>query len=413
MNKEIKIGVTVLVAFAVLIWGVNFLKGRNIFSFGDEYYGVYSRIDGLGKASPVVFKGFKIGSVQNIEFHPTQSNKFIVTFSLNKEISLPEDTRAQIYSLDLMGSKGVQFLPGESDKLLAPGDTMATSVMGDLADQVSMEVLPLKDKAERLIVKLDSVLTNAGRLFSDGNQANLASSIERFNRSMYNFERLSASLAGKVDQQGEISIMVQRMDSVLMMLTAQQPYIDTTFRNLAGFSSQLEQAQLDSVLGNLKGTLRGTNSLLGKLNQGDGSLGLLLTDEELYYSLTDVAASLNRLLVDVRHNPNRYVHFSAVNFGKKITVSDGAYGVKGVYYQVLLAQSEKPMNLDKLMVHDKYRVFEDYRDGSYYYSIGQSSSYEEIEDIYEEVRADFIESRIVAFENGEEISLKKARKKTE
>lgn len=412
MKKEIRIGLVVMVGFAILIWGVNFLKGRNIFSFGDEYYGVYSRLDGLAKASPVAMRGFKIGSVRNIEFHPTLPNKFVVTFSLDTKIHLPKDTRAQIYSLDLMGSKGVQFIPGEEEGYLTPGDTMVTSVMGDLKDQVSMEVLPLKDKAERLIVKLDSVLTNVGRVFSEDNQSNLATSIESFNRSMRNFERLSSNLASKVDDDGDVSVMVKRMDSVMMMVAAQRPYIDTTFRNLAGFTSQLEQAQLDEVLGSLRNTLQNTTTLLDNLNEGDGSLGLLLSDKELYYSLTEASASLNRLLIDVRHNPDRYVNFSAVNLGKKVYVTDGAYGIKGIFYQVELIQSPKPLNMDSVLIKDRYKVFEDYYEGDYVYSIGQARSYDEILKIHEEVKADYENSRIVAFENGKVISVKKARRKT-
>ncbi|MBI9065106.1 MAG: MCE family protein [Marinilabiliaceae bacterium] len=412
MKKEIKIGLVVMVGFAILIWGVNFLKGRNIFSFGDEYYGVYGRLDGLAKASPVAFRGFKIGSVQNIEFHPTLPNKFVVTFSLDTELELPKDTRAQIYSLDLMGSKGVQFIPGKETVYLAAGDTMVTSVMGDLKDQVSMEVLPLKDKAERLIVKLDSVLTNVGRVFSEDNQSNLSASIENFNRSMRNFERLSSNLARKVDDDGDVTMMVKRMDSVMMMVAAQRPYIDTTFRNLAGFSSQLEQAQFDEVLGSLKSTLENTTLLLNNLNEGNGSLGLLLSDKELYYSLTEASASLNHLLIDVRHNPDRYVNFSAVNLGKKVYVTDGAYGVKGVFYQVELIQSPKPLNMDSVLIKDKYKVFEDYREGDYVYSIGQARNYDEILKIHEEVKADYENSRVVAFENGEVISIKKALRKT-
>ncbi len=412
MKKEIKIGLTVLVGFAILIWGFNFLKGRNIFSLGDEYYGVYGRLDGLDKASPIAFRGFKIGSVRSIEFHPTLPNKFVVTFSLDTDIKLPKDTRAQIYSLDLMGSKGVQFMPGSADEYLAPGDTMITSVMGDLRDQVSMEVLPLKDKAERLIVKLDSVLTDVGRVFNEDNQKNLSVSIERFSRSMRNLEQMSSNLAHKVDDGGQVSVMVQRMDSVMMMLASQRPYIDTTFKNLAGFSSQLEQARIDEVLGPLKSTLQNTTLLLNKMNEGDGSLGLLLSDKELYYSLTEASASLNRLLIDVRHNPNRYVNFSAVNLGKKVTVTEGAYGIIGIFFQVQLMESTKPLDMDSVLVKGKYNVFEDYKKGNYFYSIGQARSYEEILKIYEEVKPEYENSKVVAFENGEEISVKKARRKT-
>ncbi len=410
MKKEVKIGLTVLFSFVSLVWGINFLRGRDIFHVGDYYYGSYVRIDGLTKASPVFYRGFKIGNVRDIDFHPTEPNYFLVTFELNKEIILPKDSRAQIYSLDLMGTKGVQFIPGMDTLMLAIGDTMNTSVMGDLRDQVSMEVLPLKDKAERLIVQLDSVFTNLQDLFDEENRANYKASLVSFRKSMDNFERASSNLADQMSEGGDMANIISRTDSVMLTLNSQGPYIDTVFRSMAGFSRQLEDAQIDESLAALNQTLNNTSRMLTSLNESEGSLGLLMNDKELYYSLTEVSTSLNRLLIDVRHNPKRYVSFSAIDMGKKLVVSDGAYGIKGVFFQVQLQESKKPLKMDSLVLG--YKVFEDYRKSSYYYSIGQSRDFDEIQKIYDEAKDFYGDSKVVAFENGEPISLKKAKKKT-
>nr|WP_321409653.1 MlaD family protein [uncultured Carboxylicivirga sp.] len=413
MKKEIKIGLTVLVAFVVLVWGINFLSGRDILKIGDFYYGTYARIDGLTKASPIYYKGFKIGYVRDIDFHPTLADRFLVTFELQKEVPLPVDTRAQIYSLDLMGTKGVQLLPGKSGDMLAYGDTMMTSVMGDLKDQVSMEVLPLKDKAERLIVQLDSVFTNLGDLVDEENKVSIKESMKSFQKSMENFQRISDNLSKRLDDGGDFSNVIKRTDSVMVMLSSQGPYIDTVFQSMAGFSQQLEDAQLNESLLALKKTLNSTSDLLSTINEGEGSLGLMLKDKELYYSLTEVSASLNRLLIDVRHNPKRYVSFSAIDFGKNVTVSDGSYGVLGVVYQVQLKESKKPLQMDSVILDGKYNVFEDYRNSKYYYSVGQARSFDQIEKVYDEVRPVYDEAKIVAFENGESLSIRKAKKITE
>lgn len=413
MKKEFKIGLTVFAAFVIIIWGINFLRGRDIFNIGHYYYGVYARIDGLTNASPVFYKGLKVGAVRDIEFHSTQADMFVVTFEINKEFILPTDSKAQIYSLDLMGTKGVQFIPGNDKSTMAVGDTIMTSVMGDLKDQVSMEVLPLKDKAERLIVQLDSVFANLGDVINEQNKQNLASSIESFSRSMNNFERLSASLANKMGNDGDITNVVSRMDSLMLVLNSQAPYIDTTFRSLATFTQQLEAAQIDESLAALKTTLGHTSALLASVNEKEGSLGLLLSDKELYHSLTDVSTNLNRLLIDVRHNPNRYVNFSAINVGKKVVVSDNAYGIYGVVYQIVIEESKTPLDINSFELDSSFRVFEDYRKSHYYYSVAQSDSFDEIQKIFEKIKPFFEKSRIVAFENGEEISIKKAQKLTE
>ncbi len=409
MKKEIKIGITVLVAFLTIIWGLNFLKGRNIIKIGEYYYGVYSRIDGLTKASPVYYRGFKIGSVRDIGFHPERSDRFLVTFVLNNELELPKDSKAQIYSLDLMGSKGVQFVPGESKELLMVGDTMVTSVMGDLKDQVSMEVIPLKDKAERLIVKMDTVFSSFNTIF-DEEKIQFHASMLNLNRSLMHFEAISRHLSNKVDEDGEVTVMLQRTDSIMAMLSAQKPYIDTTFINLAKFSKQLEGAHIDESIEQLKLTLGSVNSIINKLNNGEGTMGKVLSDDDLYLSLNDVATNLNRLLVDVRHNPKRYVSFSAIDLRKKVVVAEEGNNVNDIVYQVVLKKSKKPLDMQRQILDGKYNVFEDYRDSKYFYTIGQASTFDEAQKTLDEVIGIFDESEIAALQNGIPISVKEAKK---
>ncbi len=411
MKKEVKIGLTVFVSFVILIWGFNFLKGRNLIEVGTSYYGVYERIDGLTKASPVYFRGFKIGSVRDIEFHPTEPNRFLVTFALFDEMNIPADSKAQIYSLDLMGTKAVQFVMGKSPEFLAVGDTMNTSVVGDLADKMSMEVLPLKDKTERLIVKLDTVLTNIGTVFSE-EKHRFHNSMRNLDYSLRHFESISRNLAKKMEDDGEVSLMLQRTDSLIAMMSAQRPHIDSTFSNLAAFSQQLKEAEIDGTVEQLRLTLGSANALLDSINNGKGSLGKLMGDDEFYYSLNEVSSNLNRLLLDFRHNPDRYVSFSAVNFGRKVVVSDQAYGVGGVVYEIQLAQSKKPLNFEATILDGKYTVFEDFRNSKYVYTVGQTRNFDEASKILDEVIKIYDESELVALENGVPISLKKAQKLT-
>lgn len=410
MKKEVKIGLTVFVSFIIVIWGFNFLKGHNLIEVGNSYYGVYDRIDGLTKASPVYFRGFKVGTVRDINFHPTQPNRFLVTFTLFDEIGIPADSKAQIYSLDLMGTKGVQFIIGHSEQMLAVGDTMNTSVVGDLADKMSMEVLPLKDKTERLIVKLDTVLTNIGQIFSE-EKSRFHSSMYNLDRSLRHFESISRNLAKKMEDDGEVTMMLQRTDSLVAMLSAQRPHIDSTFSNLANFSQQLEDANIDATVEQLRSTLSSANDLLDSINDGKGSLGKLMSDDEFYYSLNDVSNSLNRLLIDFRHNPDRYVSFSAVNFGRKVMVTDQAYGVGGIVYEIQILASKTPAKMDSTILDGKYKIFEDYRDSKYIYSLGQTRHFDEASKILDEVKDLYDEANIVALENGVPISLKKARRK--
>ena len=217
IKKEIKIGVLFIVSLFIVIWGIGFLKGRNFFQNSSYYYGRYSRVEGLNVGSPIYYKGFKIGSVRKIEFDSKNINEFLVTFSLTKSLPITNRTVAQLYSVDLMGSKAIQFINNDgfifhNENELFPGDTLRTSIMGDLKDQVSTEVFPLKDKVENLIVKLDSVLTNIGGLFTAENRENLNLSIKSFHRTVSSLESSALILQNELSYGGSIHESLENIE---------------------------------------------------------------------------------------------------------------------------------------------------------------------------------------------------------
>ena len=413
LNKEFKIGLTAISAFAILIWGLNFLKGNDIFFSGNKYYGIYKRVDGLTDASPVYYKGFKIGAVRNIEIHDINKVNFIVTFEINDDVTFPSNTIAQIYSLDLMGSKGVQFIEGDSKTFLNPGDTLKSSVIGDFVDQMSMQVLPLKEKTEKLIVKLDSTLTQLSDYFSPENKKRFDRIMQSLDNTMVNIDHISAEADRKLKTGGVIDNSLNNIDSLVASVAAKRQEIISTIDNLSEFSKNLAKADLNESLGSLKNTLGEVDSLLMTVNSGEGSLGMMLHDKELYYRLTDASADLDRLLLDVKHNPKRYLSFSAINFGKKVYIQDNGLGKNGIAFMVLLKKSEKPIDhLAGKEIESGLRIYEDYDGDNYLYTTGQSNSYEEAENILSRVKPQYPDANIIAYEYGQSIRVNKAIKKT-
>lgn len=413
IRREIKIGFLVLVSLAGLIWGLNFLKGTNILLSGDTYYGVYSRVDGLNQGSPIYYKGFKVGSVREIKMHPTQQGLFLISFFINEPVQLNENTIAQIYSLDLMGSKGVQLIETPGTRLLKPGDTLRTSVMGDLVDQVSMEVLPLKEKTERLIVKLDSVLTDIGSVFSVENRKNLEYSIKGLHHTMANVALISEKLNHALDDNGSIGMSLSNLEAFSNALQMQRANLDIITANLAGFAVQLNQSDISGLMSSADSTLIVLNDLIEKATKGDGSLGMLLSDQSLYLNMQDATANLDRLLADIRHNPERYLHFSAVNFGRRIYVNtdESLAEEKGITFKVKVAQSNTPLEIRNTIVLDDKVVFEDYNGKSYVYTVGETRSYPEILKLNDRLLPIFPEANIIALKDGKPIRLKSALRK--
>lgn len=411
LKKEYKIAITIIAALAIIIWGMGFLKGKNVFNTGTVYYGVYSKMNGLTEASPIHYHGYKVGSVMEVNFHPGQQDRFVVSFSINKEMPVTENTIAQIYSFDLMGAKAVRFVDGKGGKQLQPGDTLKTSVESSLSEDLE----PIKNKVENMVVSLDSTLSSLSGVFSDDNNQSLEEGMKSFRTMMHNLEQTTGAVKASLGNGGALNRTLANIDTVTGGLARQQDNIATTMKNVSDFSGKLNQMHLDSLALRLDSGLLMVNALLEQAQSGEGSLGLLLSDEGLYYNLMDASANLDRLLADIRHNPGRYVSFSAVDFGRDVTVkvSDELAEQKGIVYKVKIAESKEPLELKNQMVKDQYRIFEDTDGRKYTYTIGHSSSYAEIKQLRDEILSEFPEADVVALQDGKPVRLVKALRQTD
>lgn len=410
LKKEYKIAITIVVALTILIWGMSFLKGKNIFDSGTVYYGVYSKIEGLTESSPIYFHGYKVGSVLEIQFYPEREDRFVVAFSMDKEMPLNENTRALIYSFDLMGAKAVRLVNESTGNTLEPGDTLKTGIEGGL----TAELTPIKNKVENLVVKLDSTLSNLSDVFSDENNQSLEEGMKSFRAMMKNLEQTTAAVNASLGNGGALNKTLENIDAVTGELAQQQDNIAVTMENVAGFSGQLKEMHLDSMAVQIDSSLILLNSFLLQAQNGEGSLGLLLSDKGLYYNLMDASANLDRLLADIRHNPGRYLSISAVDLGRDVylNVSDERAEQKGIVYKVQVAESDKPLDLKNQMVKDEYRIFEDTDGQKYTYTIGNSSSYPDIKGLRDDILPLFPQADVVAFRDGKPIRLIKALRQT-
>ena len=419
IRPEIKIGILVLASLFILIWGFNFLKGRNFFLQSHYYYGIYNRIEGLNEGSPIFFKGFKIGTVRKIEFNPKNQNEFLVTFYLTKDLAINSKTVAQLYSVDLLGSKAIQFINSsdfneEGTIDLYPGDTLKTSIMGDLKDQVSIEVLPLKDKVENLIISFDTVLTNIGGIFTYENKNNLNQAISSFYRTVISLEESMLIFNNSLKEGGNLKESFKNIEDFTAALKEQTDNLNGITTNLRNFAEQLNDLNISGIVSKIDSTICNITNLIEKTSSGEGSLGMLLEDKTLYLNLTDAAASLDRLMIDIRHHPGRYVNFSAINLGKKVykNPEEQSAEKQGIIFKVKIAETETPAhNLkNQILLGDK-NVFEDYTGKKYVYTICETYSYNEAQDVLNQLHKLYPNASIIALQNGNPIKLEKALRK--
>ena len=315
IRREAKLALTALAAVFILIWGINFLKGSSLFESKSTFYGVYDSVEGLKVSSGVIYRGYQVGQVISIQFTGERFDRVLVKFSVDKGLELPSNTLAMIQSADLMGSKVVALVPGDSHVFAVSGDTLRSQVERGLMEQVSQQMLPLKQKAERLLGSLDSVLLIVQGLFNEETKKNLSNSFGSIDRTLRNLEGASGNLDTLIQgESARISSILQDVNSTTGNLRNNNEEISNILGNVSAISDSLRQASLHQTLMSLDYILATTDSIMNKINRGEGTIGALLNDNDLYYNLNQVSENLNRLLVEFRYNPKRFINLSLIDF---------------------------------------------------------------------------------------------------
>ncbi len=413
LTKTSKIGILVVLCLTLLIWGINFLKGRDIFRTEKVFYARYKNVGGLTATTLVTLNGLKVGYVREIYFAEDLSGDLIVKIALHNNFPLPSGTSAQIASSDLLGSKVVKLNLGKSDKLLQANDTLKSQMDVDIMQQVNEQIAPIKAKAERLIENLDSIVSKASKIMNDDSQHNITESIRQIHSTMTNLENISASLNEVIGgQKKSLASTFSNIGEITGNLKVNSEKLGHIMNNFSTFSDSLSKMEINKTIKHIDGSVVDLNRILNKIDTSNGTLSLLVNDPRLYQNINYSTENLNRLLVDFRLNPKRYVHFSALDFGRKINIvtPSDAQLADSVTFKVQLFASPSPVTLTSPIFKGIEEVFETKSGDIYYYSTAQYSSYDKVRMILNKVQGAFPEAILKCFKNGKEISLKNGLK---
>lgn len=317
IKKEVKIGFIMLLAIALLFWGANYLKGTNLLDKSKRFFAIYERVDGLGTSNPVVINGFKVGQVEEISFLPDNSGRLLVKFSVSKEnFRISKDTRAKIISSDILGSKSIELKLGHSNEELQNLDTLESDIEASLTESVNQQIAPLKRKAEDLIRTVDSAIITVSAIFNKKARNDLDASFTSIKNSLQTFERTMNQVDGMVkDERQKISGILTHLESITKNLANNNEKLSASLENIEAISDSLAGANLKQTVNNAAFAMSEVSEVMRKINQGEGSLGQLINNDTLYVNLERAADDLDKLMLDMRLNPERYVHFSI--FGRK------------------------------------------------------------------------------------------------
>jgi phospholipid/cholesterol/gamma-HCH transport system substrate-binding protein len=271
---------------------------------------VYDKVDGLERSNKVLVNGLRIGQVQDMDFIEG-SSKIIVELYIKSDIKIPRNSVAKIFGTDLLGSKAVEIVMGDSPQLLQDGDTLTSTLESSLKDQLSEQVEPLKRKAIVLINSVDSVMAVIQSIFSENTRQNLASSIENIRITLMNAESVSSNIDTILkSEKSRISAIITHLESISHNLEGNNKKINNIISNFETLSDSLVSSDLSKTVREAGEAINNLKEISNKINRGEGTIGKLFTNDSLYYNLEKSTSSLDKLLEDIRLNPKRYVKLS-------------------------------------------------------------------------------------------------------
>ncbi len=314
-SKEVKIGLIVVSGILLAYWGINFLKGNDFFTSQKVVFAIYDRVDGLAPSNPVHINGMKVGLVRKLVLLPDHSGRILVSFRVNGDLKIPKNSSAEIYGTDLLGSKAVRLIFGDSEEELQNGDTLVSDIQPSLSEEVNAQVLPFKQKAENLLASMDSVLLIVQAVFNEETKENLKQSFVSISRSLASIEGIASNLDTALSPHGRLQSILKNIESISSNLKNNNERIAAILENFHSLSDSLVRSDFAGTVENAKKTLEETAQVFAKVNRGEGSLGMLVNNDSLYTNLDNTARDLDSLVSDIRQNPKRYLNFSVISFG--------------------------------------------------------------------------------------------------
>jgi len=302
LSREIKTGIIVIGGILLFILGFSYLKSSPVFDNSITLYAVYDNVGGLQNGTPVAINGFNVGTVKDIRFKDN-SGSLLVTFSVDKTFPFSKNSTALLYDTGIIGGKAIQIKPVfDNAAPIKNGDTLLSDSKPGITDLLQQNLAPLQVKIEDAVTNADSLLVNFNAIFDDKTKVELQQSIAGLNE-------LIVSFKGSAVEVNDL------LENNRAGLDSSITNVNTITRNFAQLSDSLAQANLPATVAGLQETISNFNILLSKIERGEGSIGKLMHDEELYANLTAASREMDLLLQDFRLNPKRYVNVSV--FGKK------------------------------------------------------------------------------------------------
>ena len=304
ISSEAKVGLIGIATLMLLIWGINYLKGRNILDSNYTLHAFFENSGGLEVSSPILMQGIKIGYIDDIELHPARDLPVHVIFHVEKKYPLSIGSTAILFSADLLGSRVVRIEPSGKEALVKHNDTIPASLEADIITSLTSQVMPVMEQIGDLSESLDTVVHKLDKLMDS----------EATAEALLDLAEISTSLSATLKPGGALHESFNNLESFSSMLESQEDEFASLAGHLNSISESIDSAGIDRIANELEAASEAFAQLLDQLNSGEGSMGKLIYSDTLYAQLQNLVVDLDSLIVDLKENPKDYVSISL--FGK-------------------------------------------------------------------------------------------------
>lgn len=308
-SKEIKTGLVVVVAVALFIYGYNFLKGRDIFSTSLNLYAEYDHIDGLTSNNTVQVRGFKVGTVRDIELQP--NGKLLVHFIItDNNLVLTDSAIAVIQSGGLLGNMELALITSPNGKPVKNNGYIRGMNEVGLKDQVNQQLLPLKNKVESLVGSIDSMVIVFSAVINEESAEDIKASFDNIRQALESFRNTAFNLDTMVKSSHRgVTAIVMNMKEFSQMMADNKDTLALALANFHNISDSLAKSNLKAAIDNAALALENANKLLERIDREGASAVLMGEDSSVIADLRYSNARMAFLIEDMTKYPGRYLPF--------------------------------------------------------------------------------------------------------
>ena len=307
ISTEIKAGIIGLVTIGVLIWGINYLKGRNILRQTLAIYALYQDASGLETSAPVYMDGIKIGYVDEIRYYPANVPPVTLLLQIEKNYPLPLGSLAELFSADLMGTRAIRIISSRKKEHLKLLDTITTRVVPDMFTNLQSEITPVLRQIKGVANSFDSLAHTLERVVGS----------ESLGQTIDHMAGASNALKNLLEEGGSLDRSMKNLDEFSSMLNEQDKEMVSLIQNLNEISQSIKEAEVDQLLLSVRSFSDQFSKLLAQVNSGGGSAGKLFYSDSLVLHLETLISDLDLLIRDLQEHPERYLRFSVFGGSKK------------------------------------------------------------------------------------------------